>query len=135
MKPLRTLITIICCATLISISSCAQNNEKDKNSYENVDVVALKNNLEEDIIILDVRTPGETNQGYVEGAVIIDFYEDYFLEEVKKLDKEKPIYVYCKVGGRSAQASKMLIENGFKSVFNVDGGFDAWKDANYPQVK
>ena len=87
------------------------------------------------IIILDVRTPGETNQGYVEGAVIIDFYEDYFLEEVKKLDKEKPIYVYCKVGGRSAQASKMLIENGFKSVFNVDGGFDAWKDANYPQVK
>ena len=135
MKPLRTLITIICCATLISISSCAQNNEKDKNSYENVDVVALKNNLEEDIIILDVRTPGETNQGYVEGAVIIDFYEDYFLEEVKKLDKEKPIYVYCKVGGRSAQASKMLIENGFKSVFNVDGGFDAWKDANYPQLK
>ena len=50
------------------------------------------------------------------------------------MDKEKPVVVYCKKGGRSATAANQLKEKGYR-VFNLLGGFDAWKDAGKPIVK
>ena len=51
------------------------------------------------------------------------------------LDKKKPVYVYCAVGGRSAKASKVLQESGFKTVYNLLGGFNGWTAAGLPSVK
>jgi phage shock protein E len=132
MKSLKSLLFSSIMAFSLVLTSCAQSGDK---GYTDVKVIDLKEKLGTEITILDVRTPNETNQGHVEGAILIDYFGDNFIAEVNKLDKEKPIYVHCKVGGRSAKASKLMIENGFKHVYNVDGGFDAWKDAKYPIVK
>jgi phage shock protein E len=113
----------------ISLTSCSQKN----NGYENVDVKQLSTIKSGDgVTILDVRTPQETAQGFVEGATFVNFYDNNFANEVEKLNKENPVYVYCKAGGRSAEASNVLVEKGFKKVYNVQGGFDSWKSNKLP---
>lgn len=81
----------------------------------------------ENIQLLDVRTPEEINNGFIETAIIADFYKDDFYENaIKKLDKSKPVYIYCRSGNRSEKASKILQEKGYE-VYNVLGGFNKWK--------
>jgi thiol-disulfide isomerase/thioredoxin len=55
-----------------------------------------------------------------------------FEERIKYLDKNKPVYTYCLVGGRSAAAAARLREEGFKEVYNLQGGITAWKKAELP---
>lgn len=89
----------------------------------------------EGLQLLDVRTPEETQLGIVAGANMINVNDPDFAQQVEKLDKEKPVAVYCKAGGRSRRAQTILANQGFKEVYNVDGGFDAWKAAGYEQAK
>lgn len=77
-------------------------------------------------IILDVRTEGEVAAGAIDGSINIDYYSDDFQAEIDKLDKTKPIYVYCAVGGRSGNAMKMMAKKGFLEVYNLSGGYNAW---------
>lgn len=132
MKTLRTILFSTVMAFAIVLTSCAQNGE---NTYSNVKVEELKEHMGTESIILDIRTPEEIAEGYVEGAKMINFYDENFMTEVEKLDKDAEIYVYCHSGGRSAKASQMMAEKGFKHVHNVEGGITAWKSAQYPTVK
>jgi phage shock protein E len=84
--------------------------------------------------VLDVRTPDEVARGIISGAVIIDFYEEDFKKQLKKIDRTKPVYVYCASGGRSADTAEMLYEMGYTQVFNLEGGIKAWKTAGKPIV-
>jgi phage shock protein E len=84
-----------------------------------------KMNKEHPGIIFDVRTPEEWEQGVVEGAVKMNFFDEDFKDQALTLDKDKPVYVYCKAGGRSAKTMKLLSENGFTEVYNVLGGMTA----------
>jgi len=86
-------------------------------------------------ILLDVRTDGEVAQGIIPGAIQADFLEDSFQQKVAALDKNKPVFVYCAVGGRSSNAAKQLSDMGFKKVYNTMGGMNAWKAADYPIAK
>ncbi|MCC6685252.1 MAG: rhodanese-like domain-containing protein [Bacteroidia bacterium] len=81
---------------------------------------------------LDVRTPQEWNKGHIQGALHLDLFNDNFESELKKLDKNKVYYVYCAVGGRSAEACEMMVKMGFKNVYNMQGGFNAWSKAGLP---
>ncbi|MGB0404425.1 MAG: rhodanese-like domain-containing protein [Salibacteraceae bacterium] len=117
----------------LSVSACGNEGATSQSSQSEALVKDISidefNSLKTEApgIILDVRTPGEVAEGYVEGAVIIDITQKDFMDKVSKLDKSKPIYVYCKAGGRSANASQKLINLGFGNVYNVLGGMDAWK--------
>lgn len=83
--------------------------------------------------LLDVRTPGEYDQGHISGAFQADWNNfDQFKERVASLDKQKPVYVYCLAGSRSAAAQKWLLKEGFKTVFNLQGGINAWKLEDLP---
>jgi len=86
-------------------------------------------------IILDVRTPEEVNQGYINGASTINFYDDDFSAKLNMIQKDKPVYVYCKAGSRSAQAAEMMKKIGFKKVYNLEGGLNAWTAKGFPVVK
>lgn len=89
-----------------------------------------------DLLLLDVRTPGEVNQGYIEGARNIDIMSwDEFTAEVDQLEKAEPVMVYCKVGGRSHKAAVYLAENGFTQVYDMKGGIIAWTKAGEPIKK
>ena len=55
-----------------------------------------------------------------------------FEAEVAKLDKKRPVMVYCRSGGRSASAQRMLIDMGFAELINLDGGIRGWQSAGKP---
>lgn len=76
--------------------------------------------------LVDVRTPGEYNDGHLDNALNIDYNGSGFDQQVDQLDKTKPVYVYCAVGGRSASAAKILSNKGFQ-VVNMSGGYKAWQ--------
>lgn len=82
--------------------------------------------------IVDVRTSAEFSEGHIANAVNMDVTSDDFESKIATLDKEKPVMVYCKSGGRSAKAAAILRDNGFKQVYDLDGGMIGWNDANKP---
>ncbi len=83
-------------------------------------------------LLLDVRTKGEVAKGAIPNSVNLDIFADNFETEIDKIDKSKPVYVYCASGGRSGEAMEMMKKKGFKEVYNLEGGYTAWKKA---QVK
>lgn len=78
--------------------------------------------------ILDVRTAKEVAEGKIEGSVNIDYFSPKFLENSSKLDKSKPVLIYCAAGGRSLSAAKDLKKAGFKKVYDLKNGYDGWKE-------
>jgi len=78
----------------------------------------------ENIVLVDVRTPEEFESGHLEHAININFYDPKFIEKFNIADKETTIYLYCKMGGRSARAASVLDSLGYK-VVNLEGGYNA----------
>lgn len=84
-------------------------------------------NNDNNAVILDVRTQDEVDEGKIPNALHIDIYKGQgFIYEVDTLDKSKNYYVYCKAGGRSAQACAVMNQLGFKKTYNLIGGFSQW---------
>lgn len=78
-------------------------------------------------VIIDVRTDEEWQDGYIENAIHIDIYKGQgFIYEVDALDKTKNYFVYCKAGGRSAQACSIMNQLGFETTYNLVGGMMNW---------
>mgnify|MGYP000184180968 CR=1 FL=1 len=78
-------------------------------------------------VVLDVRTPMEFQEGHLKNAVLLDFYSPTIQADIDALDKTKEYLVYCKSGGRSANACSYMAQSGFVKVTNMDGGILAWK--------
>jgi thioredoxin 1 len=83
-------------------------------------------------IILDVRTPGEFAEGYINKAVNVDFRDTKFDATLKNMDKSKPYFVYCLSGGRSGDAARIMRNQGFEKVYELKGGILAWKKEKMP---
>lgn len=79
--------------------------------------------------VLDVRSPEEFAQGHVTGAINADIYSPDFAAKAGRFDKKKPILVNCHLGSRGDIAAAQLARMGFKNVFNLEGGLDAWERA------
>jgi rhodanese-related sulfurtransferase len=96
-------------------------------------VVFEKGITEKGSQLLDVRTIEEYNNGHIENAVQANWNnQDEFKNKIASLDKSKPVYLYCQVGGRSGAAAAWFVQNGFKKVYDLKGGFSAWKAADKP---
>ena len=119
----------IICFLLISLSiyNC-KSQKKDSNSITTIELRQLLK--VEKIQLLDVRTPKEIQQGSIKGAIKVNFFDKNFKEQVKeKLDKSKPIYIYCRSGNRSGKSCNLLKEEGYE-VINVLGGYSKWINEN-----
>ncbi|MGB1307595.1 MAG: rhodanese-like domain-containing protein [Oceanihabitans sp.] len=78
-------------------------------------------------IIIDVRTDEEIADGFIPNAIPIDIYQpQVFMSKLETLDKSKTFYVYCRSGGRSAQACAIMNQLGFANTNNLLEGFSAW---------
>jgi rhodanese-related sulfurtransferase len=108
--------------TLWSCTSSAQS------AYKNAPIAELsKIKDEKKAIVIDVRTPAEWQQGVISGAdLFIDCNSPTFKQQLAKLDKSKTYIVYCRSGGRSAGASQVMVDSGFKNVINMQGGISSW---------
>lgn len=85
-----------------------------------------------DVQLVDVRTPEEFAEGHLPNAINVNILGDNFDAEMAKFDKEKPVLVYCKSGGRSAKAASKLKVQGFKSISDLEGGITSWKQVEKP---
>ncbi|GHB53616.1 thioredoxin [Persicitalea jodogahamensis] len=85
--------------------------------------------------LLDVRTPDEYEQGHLAKSQNLDVKDPVFVQKLATLDKDKPVFVYCLSGGRSGKAAKLLVDNGFKEVYDMQGGFLKWSSAKLPFEK
>ena len=83
---------------------------------------------DDNAVILDVRTDAEVAEGYIPEAKQIDIQNPpKFMEAVEKLDASKNYYVYCRSGGRSAQACAIMESKGIENCYNLLGGFSEWE--------
>lgn len=116
---------------LITVSSITNAQQKQK--VELVPPAAFEKKMAtQKGQVIDVRMPKEFQAGHIAGAVNMHVYDKDFEQRLDKLDKNKPVYVYCKAGGRSAEATETLKSKGFKAIVELDGGMDAWKEAGKP---
>ena len=82
--------------------------------------------------LIDVRTPKEFEQGHLENAKNIHLYDQDFAQLIDKLDKKQTVYVYCKAGGRSAEAVEIMQNHGFENIIELQGGTDSWSETGLP---
>ncbi|HTO35027.1 MAG TPA: rhodanese-like domain-containing protein [Flavobacterium sp.] len=82
---------------------------------------------ENEVTIIDVRTPGEYQSGHIKNAQNINVQSGDFKAKMENFDREKPIYIYCRSGSRSANAGRILEEMGFKEIYDLKGGILSWK--------
>lgn len=136
-KNLKVLwITMI----LISSVSCGQKQNKnstDENSASKISLITATelNKVNDQILLIDVRTPGEFASGHIENSINIDYKADNFKELIGELDPNQEVYVYCKVGGRSGRSAKILRDMGFKNIYDLKGGIIAWEKEGFKTVK
>ncbi|MDW8230455.1 MAG: rhodanese-like domain-containing protein [Saprospiraceae bacterium] len=103
----------------------------------NLNVSQLESLLASDktVQLVDVRTPGEIQQtGKIAGAWEINYAASDFTEKIGRLDRKRPVVLYCASGGRSARAAAQLAQMGFAKVYNYTGGMYEWKTLRKPTV-
>jgi len=131
---MKTLALFLSLAVFAITSLSA--DETKKPTVTHVDVAAAEKLVKEGkVTVLDVRTSDEYKEGHIDGATNIDFTENNFASEVKKLDKDKPILVHCAAGGRSTKSLPTLEKEGFTQVYHLDGGFKDWVAKGKPVAK
>jgi len=83
-----------------------------------------------------MRMPEEiAREGKIEGSKNYDFLQSKTLEQLNELDRLKPVFVYCALGGRAVKTAKQLHETGFTQIVVLKGGMDAWLKEGHPVVK
>ncbi|WP_055443039.1 rhodanese-like domain-containing protein [Lacinutrix himadriensis] len=119
-------VSILLIAVLtLSVFSC---KDTDRTNIEVVSTQEMQALLKMDKVqLVDVRTPKEFKSGYIETAQNIDFFSPTFDEDILKLDKDKPVLLYCKSGGRSAKCAEKLQLAGFTKIYDLEGGISRWK--------
>lgn len=84
----------------------------------------------EKVQLIDVRTPGEFEKGHLIDAKNIDIKSADFKKQLQSLDKNKPVMVYCLGGVRSKAAAELIAKEGFKEVYDMEGGYIKWDSEN-----
>ena len=118
--------------TLVIVSCNNVQKTNDKVMTKTIEVVAPKAMYEillkdPSAQLVDVRTKDEFAVSHLKDAQNICVTDNDFKQKVAFLDRSKPVYVYCKKGGRSAQASKILRQMGFTKIFDLQGGITNWE--------
>ena len=88
---------------------------------------------EKKYVVLDVRSAKEFKANHIPGAINLDVNSTEFEQKVKELDKEQVYLVHCALGVRSVRACDKMEKLKFAHLYNLQGGFEAWRHANKPQ--
>jgi rhodanese-related sulfurtransferase len=124
--------------------AAAENNQA---GYTNISVSQAYKMIKGcNAFILDVRTPAEYHAAHIKGATLIPYKnvpahdpvalpnKSLLPARINEVPKDMPVIVYCLTEGRSTNASKLLVENGYTNIYNMQGAIPAWINAGYPVV-
>ena len=87
--------------------------------------------------IIDIRTPDEWRSGYIEDADFANIFDQDFIYQVNKIQekKNKPLYIYCRSGNRSKEAMRILSENGYNQIYELNKGILGWQKEGFTIIK
>jgi phage shock protein E len=131
MKNLFLYFTIMLVLTLFSCTQPLQKEHTDLTAHETKTMLETKN----EIVILDVRTPAEFEQGHLKGAINLDYNDSGFEKEISRLDTSKTYLLYCASGNRSGKATRRMLDLNFTDVYNSTAGFDELSTEGVPATK
>jgi rhodanese-related sulfurtransferase len=126
--PVRIVLLLAVAALLAACRAADERVLEPRAAHELME----RNRDAKDFLVLDVRTPGEFRRGFIEGAVLMNYYAPDFRERFAALDRNLTILTYCHVGSRSSGVLALASELGFARVFDLRGGIVAWKAAGLP---
>lgn len=129
MKKIFLFIAIIA----LAVFSC-KNNTSNQNAaslnYENLDVAGFKEKMDAGkVVILDVRTAEEFEEGHIKGAINFDVNKSSFTDKIIRMNEDIEYLVYCHSGRRSVKACNIMNNAGLKKLYNLEGGYVAWSKA------
>lgn len=134
----RQLSVLVLFFTFFTVTAC-QNNKEQNDSVENLVLKPAEFETKiaetQNANVLDVCTPNEFSQQHLRNAVNINYHSDNFKTAISQLDKQKPYFVYCWAGSRSAKAAELMRGLGFVKVYELDGGIANWMKNNKPLEK
>ena len=87
------------------------------------------------VVLMDVRTPKEFEDGHIQGALLLDYYSSDYVDRLKALDRNKTYLIYCRSGNRSGKSLAIFDKLGFRRVYNLDAGVIGWSREKYPLVR
>ena len=114
------------------VVGCTEQENGEASSYIDVTAEEAKDLIDtkQDLIIIDV-SPNYDN-GHIPGAVNYYVGDGSLDNAIPNLDKDKEYLVYCHVDSASISGAQKLIDAGFKTVYRLEGNYQAWIDAGYP---
>jgi len=124
---------LICLILSTTLLNCKETVAQDQTNLISPTEM-LKSIDSGSVQIIDVRTPEEFNEGHIKNAKNIDFLSPSFTKEISGLDKEKPVYIYCRSGNRSGKSVKDFLNAGFTEVYDLEVGIVGWKSQGLPVV-
>ncbi|WP_456395651.1 rhodanese-like domain-containing protein [Desulfurobacterium sp.] len=126
----RLFILFLSFLFCVSFFSCGS-----KSNVEEVSPEETMKLIKKGIVVIDVRTPEEFASGHIKNAKNIDFMSRDFFKRIESLDKNSP-YIICSRDGRTGMVvAKVMESEGFKKLYNMDGGIIGWAEKSYPVVK
>lgn len=133
---MKKSISIFALSLLIAFTVSCVNKKADSSDIKLVTADEMKQIIElEDVQVVDVRTASEFEAIRVKSAQNIDFNSPTFDKDIQKLDKSKPVVLYCKGGGRSAKCAKKLKDAGFEKIYDLEGGLSKWEHSKILNIE
>ncbi len=125
------MIKIICIIVLVVWGLSYTHRLTSQFKFKRMEVAEFKKAIqEENVQLIDVRTPKEFVEGHIGNAVNMDVLNTpNFKLQIQRLDPEKPIYLYCRSGKRSLTALRILEKKGYSLAWDLRGGYTAWEQA------
>jgi phage shock protein E len=120
-------------ASTEAASNEAASNEAAPFSALSPAQFAERMNSDSQVVVVDVRTADECQEGVIPGALLVDFYQEEKMKQaMQNWDPSRTYLVYCRSGGRSGQTLDLMKARGFKRVYHLEGGMNAWRRAGSP---
>jgi len=131
------VLLVLMVVAIVSVTGCVEQQTAAPDQKAQIQIIEaittpealalIENNRNNrEFVIIDVRTPEEFAEGFIENAVNIDFYSATFRDDLDKLDKDKTYLIYCRTGRRSGLAIPMMQELNFMEVYDMLGGITRW---------
>lgn len=133
---MKKILILSCLLMAISFGTSCVDSKIEDAEVKLVTAEEMQSILElEDVQLVDVRTPKEHDEERIANSQNIDYNSPTFDEDIAKLDKAKPVILYCKGGTRSAKCAKKLKDAGFQKVYDLEGGISKWKHSDKLKIE
>ena len=128
--------TVAAPLVFLTLTACSQSSSADRAISDSSAYVQLAPQTFEaklttltDEQLIDVRTLTEYEGGHLPNAVLMDFRGEHFEQDIARLDRDRPVMVYCAKGGRSTATAARLQAMGFREIYELEGGVSSWLKA------